>query len=279
MSTFATSYAVKREIDKEAKGNAKINLPNILLYIVIVIFLVTVFIKAFSQASPFLWLFGMNGAPGGPIPEDIAKALGPILALSLAIERLLETVFDVLETNFAKIAELGMAGAEGLGYIQEINSLYMQEMDTAKDALRDALSLPLAEQPPAQEKTKLIDAVQLAEKRFRASSSMWETLNKDPKYISWKRALSIWLGLALGMVVAVFSEKGMFYYLHLEVPRLMDMLLTGFIIGAGSGPLHSLIGILQGAKDSLSKVGNLAGLQPVQDEVDELRKQIAAQNK
>lgn len=283
MKSFAVSYAVTPS-EEEPKGRGKFgsglkeyfNLPRVLLILLIVVFLVAVSVKAGGQAEPFSWLFGPNGAVPGTIPDDIAKALGPILALALAIERLLEMVFDMLETNFQKIAKIGSAGGDGLKYIQEINTLYSKEMMKAKEALKTALE---QESPPdEQKKGELIRVVEQAELRFREASAMWDGLNKDPKYVSWKRALSIWLGLFLGMVIAVLSEKGLFFYLNLKVPLLLDMLITGFIIGAGSGPLHSLIGILQSAKDSLSNIGSFAGLGPIRDELQEIRKKIEKTN-
>jgi hypothetical protein len=39
------------------------------------------------------------------------------------------------------------------------------------------------------------------------------------------------------------------------VPAKFDILITGLIIGTGSSPVHSLIGILQQGKDALDSLG------------------------
>ena len=55
------------------------------------------------------------------------------------------------------------------------------------------------------------------------------------------------------------------------VPRIFDMLITGFVLGAGSGPLHSLIGILQSAKDTLANLGKVSDTTALKDEIRALR--------
>ena len=40
------------------------------------------------------------------------------------------------------------------------------------------------------------------------------------------------------------------------VPARIDVLITGLVIGSGSYPVHSLVGILQQGKDALDGLGN-----------------------
>ena len=63
----------------------------------------------------------------------------------------------------------------------------------------------------------------------------------------------------MGMGVPVFLDQGVFYYLNLNVPRIIEMLLIGYALGARSGPLHSLVGILQGAKNALAGLAKFTG--------------------
>ena len=48
-----------------------------------------------------------------------------------------------------------------------------------------------------------------------------------------------------------------------------------FVIGAGSGPMHSLVGILQGAKDTLADLGELAALGPLKQDIKDLQDKIS----
>lgn len=277
MKTFAVSYAPP---PPETRGKKSFliwlkewnNGPQIVLAVLILTFLVSLLFKALGETGGLGWLFSSNAAVKDELPKDIALALGPILALALAIERLIETIFDMFETNVREIAKKTAAGAKGLDYIQQITQLYTDEMFNAKAALEEALGKP---ETKLEKKSALIAAVEAAETRVQEIGSLWENLPKDPKYISWKRALSIWIGLVIGMIVGVFNEHGFFYYLNLEVPRLLDMLVTGFVLGAGSGPLHSLIGILQSTKDMLSNLGSLPNAGAIKDELRSLRAEMA----
>jgi hypothetical protein len=59
----------------------------------------------------------------------------------------------------------------------------------------------------------------------------------------------------LGVVIARMSELQMFALLGIGgVPANFDVLITGLVIGSGSYPVHSLVGILQQGKDTLDSV-------------------------
>lgn len=245
MKSFAYLPETSRAEDTPKRGWSA---PSITLFILVVVFIVSVIVRLIQQDIPLQWLFGPNGSAGGKLPEDIGKALAPILALALAIERLIETVFDFFETKVKEVAKNTTGAADSLNYIEEMRVLYTKQMNLAKEKLQDAI----ANNKPQEDQDAAVSAVKKAEELVLEAGSKLENLAKDPVYVSWKRGLSIWLGLVMGMVVAVFIDKGVFFFLNFDVPRIFDMLLTGFILGAGSGPLHSLIGILQGAKDALS---------------------------
>ncbi len=95
---------------------------------------------------------------------------------------------------------------------------------------------------------------------------------KAPEYVAWKRALSIWVGLLVGLEVAVLGDMGMLHTIGIPSPRILDMLITGLVVGAGPGPMHSIIGMLQGGKDALEKLGDLAEGKAVREAVEELKK-------
>ena len=116
--------------------------------------------------------------------------------------------------------------------------------------------------------------LEAAEERINKANSRIAGLSKDPKYIATKRMLSIWIGLLLGLIVAIISDSGILEALQIGVPRILDMIVTGFVIGAGSGPMHSLMGILQGTKNTLESLGELASLAPLKKQIKELQDQI-----
>ena len=59
----------------------------------------------------------------------------------------------------------------------------------------------------------------------------------------------------VGVIVAAVGQIQMFALLGVTAisPRF-DVLITGFVIGSGSYPVHSLVGILQQSKDTLDSV-------------------------
>ena len=95
---------------------------------------------------------------------------------------------------------------------------------------------------------------------------------KSPEYLAWKRALSIWFGLLAGLVIAVLGNLKMLAMVRIPAPPLIDMILTGLIIGSGSGPTHDFIGILQSGRDALGSVKDLAQGTSIRQAVEELQK-------
>jgi hypothetical protein len=60
------------------------------------------------------------------------------------------------------------------------------------------------------------------------------------------------LGLILGVIVAALGQLQMFAMLGIgSVPARVDVFITGLVIGTGSYPVHSLVGILQQTKETL----------------------------
>ena len=128
----------------------------------------------------------------------------------------------------------------------------------------------MTETEPEESNTVLAKLKQ-AEQRIENAQSRIASLSRDPKYVAFKRMSTIWLSLLLGLIVAIISDTGMCKLLQIRVPRIVDMVLTGFIIGAGSGPMHSLVGILQNVKDALGNLGDIANLGRLKQQVNELQ--------
>jgi hypothetical protein len=110
------------------------------------------------------------------------------------------------------------------------------------------------------------DALHDAEQRLK----QW--VQSEP-YLSIKRGLSVLIGIVLGIIVAWVSKLQMFKLLGVNLvamngaennPALakfltsVDVLVTGLVIGTGSAPVHSLIGILQKSKEAIDEARALA---------------------
>ncbi|MEZ4865926.1 MAG: hypothetical protein R3C14_31720 [Caldilineaceae bacterium] len=82
---------------------------------------------------------------------------------------------------------------------------------------------------------------------------------KSPQYLQFKSGTSLVFGVILGILVANFTGMRLFAFLRPNVPGLLDampvtwdVLITGFIIGAGSKPAHDILGIINQFKNFLS---------------------------
>lgn len=246
--TTAKSYVTNTVVEQRPSKWLK---PSRLFWVLIIAAVMLIVLTAVINGNSLNWLFESKAPNPEPI-EDVAKVLAPLLALALVIERLIETLFDFFEQSIEEVAELGSAGESGLKWLQS-------ELNRAWQAANEAAS----KLGNGGNDEAILKELTTAEERIAWANKHLAELTKDPRYVATKRLLSIWLALFLGLVVAVMSDTGIFALLQIQVPRVFDMLVTGFVIGAGSGPTHSLIGILQGAKNALAKLGELDTLRPI----------------
>jgi hypothetical protein len=87
----------------------------------------------------------------------------------------------------------------------------------------------------------------------------WTPLDlKSNQYTQFKSGTSLVLGIVLGVLLCNYTGMRLLEYLRpLEpaflsmVPPVWDVLITGFVIGAGSKPTHDLLGILTETKNLL----------------------------
>ncbi|MBX3016185.1 MAG: hypothetical protein KF832_31985 [Caldilineaceae bacterium] len=82
---------------------------------------------------------------------------------------------------------------------------------------------------------------------------------KTPQYLQFKSGTSLVFGVILGMIVANFTGMRIFELLRPDaaglldaMPTTWDILLTGFIIGAGAKPAHDILGIITQFKNFLN---------------------------
>jgi hypothetical protein len=209
---------------------------------------------------------------------DMAVVLAPVLAAAAGVERFLETIFGIIENRWMTlVAYFG----HGLRWLHNAETEVQQARKWLADLSHEA-SLTLAQMPTTMEQFQgmipdSIDhgqtieewqalAVSQAQKRLDTINSMIglaQTRVTDaerelasavdsPIYKDAKKAATIVLGLWLGVLVAGMGQIQMFALLGIGlVPASIDVLITGLVIGSGSYPVHSLVGILQQTKDTL----------------------------
>lgn len=219
-----------------------------------------------------------------PVGADLAVALAPVLAAAAGVERLLETIFNTIEgvwrtvvaylgygMRWLKSAEtevdearqwLQSAGAVYNGTLAVYNDK-MRQIMTEMNVSANVVSLPdqvvvQLDEWKKEADTKTVMAKSLlqdAQNRLDEAEKKLSSMTTSPDYRSAKSAASIVLGLMLGVVVAAMGQIQMFAMLGIgPVPARIDVLITGLVIGSGSYPVHSLLGILQQGKNTLDSL-------------------------
>jgi len=107
-----------------------------------------------------------------------------------------------------------------------------------------------------QETAKVQEMLAEAEKRATETEKKLAQASDSPDYRSAKAAASVVLGLMLGVIVATVGQIKMFALLGIAMPARIDVFATGIVIGSGSYPVHSLVGMLQQGRDALDGLGN-----------------------
>ena len=193
-----------------------------------------------------------QSTPTGQI--DLSGVLGPFVLLATTIERIWEAIFDTIEKG-------ALAGGKLLGVSADSMAWMHVELANAQGAMNDLVKklntplwTPALEAQMANAETRLRDA------QLRLQDAL-----KDPRYTSTKRVVSIVGSLIMGLVISIAGNSAgpttsltFFHNANIALPNWLDVVLTGLVIGAGPGPVHSLIGALQAFRDTVTSVGNLA---------------------
>ena len=246
---------LRKKLPKEKKWRVNLRL---LLGFLLGFTLVLAILRALPEDGGLLWLFYIPDLP--ETVGDLATVLGPLLAVSIAIERLLETAFDSFEQSSRAVADVLSAPKETLDWI---GNEYQEAYEAAKQA---------AEATGVDVSPDSLTKLEEAEKRLAKAEERVRSWTKSPEYLAWKRAISIWVGLLVGLVVAVVGDLGMLHTISIPAPRLLDMFVTGLVIGAGPGPMHSIIGILQSGKDAVNNLAELAKGKALKEAMEALKK-------
>lgn len=192
---------------------------------------------------------------------NLALVLAPILAAAAGVERTLETVFNIIENSWKSLVAYLGRGLRWLNsaelevdssreWLAQVSARYNQELLSLK--IKDGMS---ASELSSQMQDKISAAktmLDLAEKRLNDAESNLENVTASDGYRSIKSAASIILGLVLGVILSSLGQLQMFAMMGIgSVPARVDVFITGLVIGTGSYPVHSLVGILQQTKETL----------------------------
>jgi len=215
-----------------------------------------------------VWVFAFAPIADAParvldVGATMTLVLAPVLAAATAVERTLETTFNVIENSWrTMIAYLGrgmrwLKSAEtevkqARQFLADISDKYNAEMQNIQLGQLSASALTADIQARMDVANRMMG---LAQQRLKDAEGNLAAVTSSSGYISAKAAASIIVGLMLGVIVAALGQLQMFAMLGIAiVPARIDVLVTGLIIGSGSYPIHSLVGILQQGKDTLDSV-------------------------
>jgi len=194
---------------------------------------------------------------------NLTVVLAPILAAAAAVERTLETLFNVLEGSWrTMVAYLGrglrwLKSAEvevkqARQFLADVADKYNAEMQNIEIGQVSVSELTFAAQARMDAVNKMMT---VAQQRLKAAEDNLSNATSSENYINAKAAVSVVLGLMLGVIISALAQLQMFALLGVStVPARFDVLITGLVIGSGSYPVHSLVGILQQGKDTLDSV-------------------------
>ena len=200
---------------------------------------------------------------------NLTVLLAPVLAAAAGVERLLETVFNVIEGSWkSMVAYLGrglrwLKSAEvevdaSRQWLADVSGRFNEEMRSLQ--MKPGMSVADLSKEMQDKITSGKTMLALAEKRLSDAEDNLSEMTSSDGYRSAKAAASIVLGLMIGVIVATFGQLQMFAMLGIgAVPARVDVFITGLVIGTGSYPVHSLVGILQQGKNTLDAVQGYLG--------------------
>lgn len=208
-----------------------------------------------------------------PTVGDLALVLAPLVAAATAVERIIEMLFNWYESVLMNAGSfLGLGGAY-VKWAQQQVSHHQQAV----------LAIKAGSQPTG---ASGLSSLAEAEEKLAAAQERLLGWLESPFYTSRKKVATLIMGLILGIALAFATRLRMLALLGLQpvsetgagaIVPWMDMLLTGLIIGTGSAPVHSLIGLLQNTKDAVGEARALwkgKAIAEVQGVLAELRREV-----
>jgi hypothetical protein len=185
-----------------------------------------------------------------PLAEgvDLAAVLAPVIISALGIERIMEMMWNTIESYLRSFVAVLAGRSEWLRWANDELRAARERLEALAEegdpTRRVGDMLPTKEDALSQLIERAANDVALAEQRLA-------TLTSTQKYRDAKRIISIIGSLVVGVVVATVVGLQMFALLGINVNERIDVLITGLAIGTGTTPVHSVVGILQQGKDAL----------------------------
>jgi hypothetical protein len=260
MSTLeSTSPVVQGGMPTWSESDEFLKTRRLFRILVAIVLIVWVILIAWVLVSPIKDAEALPLAVGA----NLTIVLAPVLAAAAAVERTLESVFNVLEGSWrTMVAYLGRGlrwlksaeteVQESRQFLDEISDKYRAELLGIQFGQTSVSTLTNDIQTRINAANKLMT---LAQQRLENAESNLADVTSSESYVSAKAAASIILGLMLGVIIAAVGQLQMFAMLGIGiVPAQIDVLITGLVIGSGSYPVHSLVGILQQGKGTVDSV-------------------------
>jgi flagellar hook-basal body complex protein FliE len=221
----------------------RLGLPLVLISVAFALLLFTHTAAASTQVA-------QNNAQ----PADLSTALIPFVLLATAIERFWEAIFDWVEQVLISTGKI-------FGNVNQSVKWMIDEYNNAQIAVTNLATSFTGKS--GDELKNVTDQLANAEQRLKDAQLRVEEIPREPRYVATKSAITIFGSLLIGLgigVVGLLSNQPLLFFkaAGFAPPIWLDGILTGLIIGAGPGPVHSLIGTLQSFRDSVSALGNLA---------------------
>jgi hypothetical protein len=229
-------------------------------------FMFLVVLMVLVSAALIVWVFfiaTINKAIVATLAPaaNLTLVLAPVLAAAAGVERTLETVFNIIENSWKSLvaylgrglrwlnsAELEVDSARQ--WLADVSARYIEELRSLE--IKDGLSASVLSSEMQDKIFAAKTMLELAQNRLDDAENNLANVTASDGYRGAKAAASIVLGLILGVIVATLGQLQMFAMLGIgSVPAPVDVLITGLVIGSGSYPVHSLVGILQQTKDTL----------------------------
>lgn len=163
----------------------------------------------------------------------VALLLAPLVAAATAVERIIDMIFNWYESILLNVGAFSGQAKDYLGWARGEVARLQKELLNAQGNWEKVAQL---------------------ESQLEAAQNRLTEFLKSPTYLSRKRTLAVILGIVIGLILAFTVQIKMFALLGIELPwGWADMLVTGLVIGTGSAPVHSLIGLLQNTKDAVDQ--------------------------
>lgn len=193
------------------------------------------------------------GAITGEAPPgtgDLSQLLAPFVAISVAIERFWEVVFDTVERFALTVSGRIGSARSGIKWMRD-------EMNNAEAAVEAAVAA-LAKISKPEDQNAGYAVLETAEARLQAAKDRIADTIKAPEYVAVKRATTLLGSFVMGLAIAATARLALLNTAGIRLPLAADVLLTGLLIGAGPTPMHTFIGTLQEVRNGVANLAQLA---------------------